>query len=495
MTRLHAVLRNTGYLALGEATKPMLSFLLVLVISRKLGRDGVGTYAIILTFSGLFELIATAGLGPLIVRGIAADRSKLSSYVNGSIGVSLVAAAVLMPVMLLALQDLNYPAPIERGIRLLTYTLLIAVLQQHTVSVCEGLQNMRLRAAISVMDTAGRLITGVFMIVEGHGILGVIQGIAITRIVTTAIGFLVLRRQTGLGVDSRVMVRMPLALIRASWPFLLMIISNTAFWSANTLMLSKLRPVDDVGVYNAAWRITEILKNVFYSYLIALLPMMSHSFVRSLDDFKRECNVSLKYLAILTVPLATGLSILAPRIIRLIYGPNFDAAIPVLQVLAWTVCLFSVTLVFARVLVASHNQVLDMYGNIAALAINVILGWLLIRSRGPLGAGIATLVSLAAFAGLEYGMVARRLFRPDVVAPLAQTAIASLVMAMALYWLDSFPLALVIVVGTAIYLVALACLGTFARAEVLAARELAGEWIDYLPLVVRRAASALVAEQ
>jgi hypothetical protein len=61
--------------------------------------------------------------------------------------------------------------------------------------------------------------------------------------------------------------------------------------------------------------------------------------------------------------------------------------------------------------------------------------------------------------------------------------------------LDSFPLALVIVVGTAIYLVALACLGTFARAEVLAARELVGDWIDYLPLVVRRAASALVAEQ
>jgi O-antigen/teichoic acid export membrane protein len=290
------------------------------------------------------------------------------------------------------------------------------------------------------------------------------------------------------------MLRMSPGLVRASWPFLLMTISNTAFWSANTLMLSKLRSVDDVGVYNAAWRITEILKNLFYSYLIALLPMMSHSFVRSLDDFKRECNVSLKYLAILTVPLATGLSMLAPRIIRLIYGPNFEAAIPVLQVLAWTVCLFSITLVLARVLIASHNQVLDMYSNIAALAINVVLGWLLIQSRGALGAGIATLASLAAFAGLEYGMVTRRLFRPDVVAPLAHTAVASLVMAIALYRLNSLPLAFVIVVGAAIYLVALVCLGTFARAEVRAARELAGAWIDYLPLFVRRAASAILAE-
>jgi O-antigen/teichoic acid export membrane protein len=397
-----------------------------------------------------------------------------------------------MPVMLLALHGLDYPLEVERGIRLLTYTLLIAVLQQHIVCGWEGLQNMRLRAAMSVMDTAGRLVTGVFMIVEGHGILGVIQGIVIARAVTTAIGFLVMRRYAGLGVDSRVMLRMSPGLLRAGWPFLLMTISNTVLWSANTLMLSKLRPVDDVGAYNAALRMTEILKNIFNSYLIALLPMMSNSFVRSLDDFKRECNVSLKYLALLTVPIATGLSILAPRIIRLIYGPNFDAAIPVLQVLAWTVCVFSVAMVFARVLVASHNQLLDLYANIAALAINVILGWSLIRSRGPVGAAIATLVSLAAFAGLEYAMVTRRVFRPEVVAPLARTAVASLVMAMVVYRLNSLSLALVIAVGAGIYLVALVCLGAFARPELRAARELTAGWVDYLPSFVRRAASAIL---
>src|SRR3989442_15841103 len=124
MARLKTILTNTSYLALGEATKPLLSFLLILVISRTLGRDGIGTYAIILSFSALFELIATAGLGPMIVRGIAADRSELSSYTSGSVGVSLLATAGLTPVMLLALHGLNYPTEVERGIRLLTYTLL-----------------------------------------------------------------------------------------------------------------------------------------------------------------------------------------------------------------------------------------------------------------------------------------------------------------------------------------------------------------------------------
>ena len=152
-----------------------------------------------------------------------------------------------------------------------------------------------------------------------------------------------------------------------------MTISSTVFWSANTLMLSKLARVEDVGVYNAAWRITEILKNLFYSYLIVLLPMLSHSFAKSLDDLREECNVALKYLAILSVPVATGISVLSPRIIRLIYGSNFDAAIPVLRVLAWTVCIFCLAVVFSRVLIASHNQILNLYCDIASVGINVTL--------------------------------------------------------------------------------------------------------------------------
>src|SRR5271169_646450 len=98
MSRLSAVLRNTGYLAFAETAKPALSFVLILVIARTLGRDGMGSYTIILTFTSLFELIATFGVGPLIVRGIASDPDRLSFYANGAIGVAIVATAIVLPV-------------------------------------------------------------------------------------------------------------------------------------------------------------------------------------------------------------------------------------------------------------------------------------------------------------------------------------------------------------------------------------------------------------
>ena len=477
MSRLSVVLKNTGYLALAETAKPALSFLLILVISRMLGREGVGSYTIILTFTGLFELIGTLGLGQMIVRGIASDPSKLSYYVSGAVGVALLASALVFPIILTVLHFLNYPPEIAFGIRLLTWTLLLSILQQYAIAICEGLQNMRLRAALSVADTAGRLIMGVLMVIRGHGVVGIIEGMVIVRGMTTLMAFVALSRHTGLSLDYGVMFRSSAGLARAGLPFLLMTIANSVFWSVNTLMLSKLSSVENVGIYNVASRITDVVKNFLYSYQIALLPMMSASFVLSRRQFRQDCNTSIKYLALITVPMATGISVLASRIIPLVFGHSFDPAIQVLQVLAWTVCVFSIVLVFARTLIASHNQMMDLYCNVAALVVNVALGWVLIHSYGPLGAAIATLVSLAVFGILEYCCVASKLFKAEVIVPLARAGVASAAMGFVLARLKGLPLLVDIPAGTIIYLAVLVATGTFSRTEIQAARVLvSGFW-------------------
>jgi O-antigen/teichoic acid export membrane protein len=173
-------------------------------------------------------------------------------------------------------------------------------------------------------------------------------------------------------------------------------------------------------------------------------------------------------------------------VIGLIYGPDFDAAVPVLQVLAWTVCLFSIALVFARVLVASHNEVLDLYCNVAALLINAVLGWQLILRYGPLGAGISALVSLAAFALFEGCLVARHVFKFELLASLARAGCAAIVMAIAVRWLDTLPLVPLSVAGAAVYVCTLVCLGTFSRAEVRITREIAATWLGAIPFLAQR---------
>ena len=364
--KLRRVVKGTVYLMIAEAAKPLLSFFLILVISRRFGREGMGAYSIILSVTALFELIATAGLPQLIVRGIAADRSRISYYANGAIGMSLLTTCAVVPLMLVILGVLSYPPEIANGIRLLTCTILLTTVQQYAIAICEGVQNMGLRAVISTLDTAGRLAVGLVMIFSGSGVFGVIEGMVLTRLATTIFAVALTAGSVAVVLNPRRMLSDAYGLLIRSLPFLLIVVTNTAFWSTNLIILSKMRSVEAVGVYNAAYRISDIVKNLLGSYLIALLPMMSASFARSATELKQDCDVSIKYLTLITVPVAAGVFMLAPRIIPLIYGPNFDAAVPIIQVLIWTVCAFCLALVFARVLIASHNQISDLYCNLFA---------------------------------------------------------------------------------------------------------------------------------
>jgi O-antigen/teichoic acid export membrane protein len=463
--KVASLLKNTSYVMVAEAGKPVLAFALVFFISHTLGQNGVGAYTIILTFAALFELVATAGLCPLITRTVAANRSQIPYLLNGCVGVAAAAAAIVVPAMLLILRWFHYSQEISSAIELLAITILLATIQQYAIAFFEGLQAMRLRAIVSSLDTFGKVGLGLAMLALAKGVPGIIHAYVFTRFLSCIIAIWVLSKRVDLHLDLRMIRAATPKMFRAGVPFLCMTVTSTIFWSITTLVLSKLASTSEVGQYNAGYRIMDILRNVLNSYLIALLPAMSASFANNLDELRGDCDRSLKYLALITVPIATGVCVLSSKIVVLVYGPAFASSGPILQVLVWTLVLFCLGLVFARVLIASHNQVADLYCNLGALAVNVLVGTYLIRHYGPLGAGFTTLISLFAFVVLEGAVVAKKLFRFALWRSLAQAAAASAIMAAVITLLGGAPLFLLILAGVIVYAVVLLSIGTFTRTE------------------------------
>ena len=82
------------------------------------------------------------------------------------------------------------------------------------------------------------------------------------RLVATIMAVLLLAQYTTITFDYRYMFRHSYKLLTASLPFLLIVVTNTAFWSTNTIMLSKLSSVGNVGVYNASVQSDDILRRV-----------------------------------------------------------------------------------------------------------------------------------------------------------------------------------------------------------------------------------------
>ncbi|MFM7141407.1 MAG: polysaccharide biosynthesis C-terminal domain-containing protein, partial [Alphaproteobacteria bacterium] len=113
------------------------------------------------------------------------------------------------------------------------------------------------------------------------------------------------------------------------------------------------------------------------------------------------------------------------------------------------------------------HQRVDLWMNVAMTVVNVLLNLVLIPAMGPVGAAIATLVSVLVYAISQVGFLARRL--PGTAAPLGLAAwpIVASVAAGAIAWLlRDAPVVVPATVAAAAY-VAILVAGGFVGADEL----------------------------
>jgi O-antigen/teichoic acid export membrane protein len=229
-------------------------------------------------------------------------------------------------------------------------------------------------------------------------------------------------------------------------------------------MLAQMRGVDAVGAYGAAWRLLELSLILPQSVCLALYPQLA----AAADDTARLAGLGRAALRVLlagSVPLAVGLTMLAPQVMAVLYGPEFTAAAPTLAVLVWTLIPYLWVRLHAYVLVAADRQRVDLALNVAMTVVNIGLNLVLIPIDGHRGAAIATLVTMLVYVGAQYGYLWRAL--PGRAAPLRiplQPLLGGAAMALLLWWLRDHGLVTALVAAVALCAGALAVGGLTAGA-------------------------------
>jgi O-antigen/teichoic acid export membrane protein len=102
---------------------------------------------------------------------------------------------------------------------------------------------------------------------------------------------------------------------------------------------------------------------------------------------------SFKYLLTIGFPIGVGTTLLAARIIRLIYGLEYTPAIIALQVLVWSEVLIFMSVVFGTLLNSINRQIIVTKVCALAAVLNVALNLILIPKYSYIGASIATVAT------------------------------------------------------------------------------------------------------
>lgn len=224
-----------------------------------------------------------------------------------------------------------------------------------------------------------------------------------------------------------------------------------------------------VGVFSAAWVLVEQLELISDLVLGAAFAAGMRLYAKDQPGFVKLFRTAIVVATALGLPLAAGVSIVAPDVVALVYeGRDFAGTSDVLRVLAWHVPATFAFQVAALPLLASKRE--RKLGAVLAptLAANVALDMWLVPRHGALGAAFAALVASVGML-VATGILALRYVREAPIGRLGGATLATVLMTIvALLALKTVGLWAAVIAGSITHVALLLALRVVTIAEVRA---------------------------
>lgn len=419
MSTLRRLFRNTSVLIIANALQPILSFYLIVTISRVLHVEGLGAYSTVFNYQAIFQIFAGFGLKNLLTRNVAQQHDSLWRYLWHGSMIVLPFALLSMFGLIALTAVLDYSPLVFWATVVVSLSLLAAALADVCEGVLAGIERLHIVGYSAVLENVLRVIVSLFFLFKGDGLLALVGVFVVSKFIKAAFYYWyihryvspspgkILRAETGVWRSLR-------QLIGQARVFALTMMCVTIYWKIDISLLSKMAGLEAVGIYSAAYRFLMIMLVVVDSFVNSLFPIISnyyHKTGAAGGNFDFACKKGLQLLLVMILPAVLCLSLLAPQIIELIYGAKYAAAAPVLQILIWVVAPYAVSQIFAYALVASNNQRYDLFVNAVSMLTNVLLNWFLIGRWGYLGAAWAAVIAILVYVALQVPFVFRQVLK------------------------------------------------------------------------------------
>ena len=173
-------------------------------------------------------------------------------------------------------------------------------------------------------------------------------------------------------------------------------ITTIFFGSIDTLILGRFVDASYLGYYRVALGLVLSISGLL-PFSGVLLPIFTQINGKRLD---RGFTKSLRYLILLSIPMAVGLMFIAKYVLFLIYGEAYLPASPVLLILSPLIIIAPLVALYSTVFQAKEKPEILAKFILFSLIINIILNYILIKlllnisqEYALIGASIATLIS------------------------------------------------------------------------------------------------------
>jgi len=443
MSFLKSISRNSFFLASSQVIEKILSFLVVILLARYLGKGDYGKLVYATAFANLLTFFWDFGLHRLILRDVAKDRSLASTIFPSRLKLQILSSLAGLGVLL------GYLFLFEvRGLdRLLILIFAFSTALNHLSNSFRSIFIAFEKASYETYFNFGLrsfLLLAVFWgIQEGFGLIG-ISLILLFSSVLNLIGSWRLVENYFFHTGFRGRGDRLRPIVKESLPLAIIIAFTTFYFQVNKILLLKWRGEAATGIYGAADIIVMTFLIISNSLVLASFPIISRE---SQLDKERTFAVYkgvFKVLLTLGLPVALGGMLLSKEVISFIYGTEFSESGEVLRILIWATPLLFLTNFTGSCLIATEKQRLLAFICGCNMVLNLSLNLILIPSYGSVGAAIASLSTEGVNLIIQY-QVLRHYWKASVFeSSLLKILISLGLMGLFIHWAQEWNLILIL---------------------------------------------------
>ena len=385
--------QNLGWMFGGRILSMLISLIATSVIARGLGPSNFGELSYAISFVGIFSFLYSLGIDGILYRELIKYPNKKNELLGSAFMIKLstgLLAALIVNVsaFFLAKNDVSFLL-----IFIISGTFIFNSFQIINYEFQSRVES-KYPSLVTLLITLILNILKVLVIFSGKGVIYLAIILLLESILYAICFWFIYKKKIGGNIfDWKFNKNTAVSLVKDSWPLIFTGVFAMIYARIDQVLIKHIMESSSVGIYDSAVRLSEVWYFIPNIIVSAFFPAIINAKKTSEKLYHSRLVKLALFLITLSIVIALPVSILAPFIIKILYGQKFISAVGILKIYIWSITGTFLINLITQYLIAENRRKSLLVLNLVPMVINVALNLLWIPIYGITGAAYATLIS------------------------------------------------------------------------------------------------------
>ncbi len=370
----------------------LLSLLTVGLLTRYLGAEQYGWFALVFTYISFFTALSDIGFNQTIVRELSRNNQQSKGALATLFNIKLILITISILLLAFGLIFLPYPAALKNAILIGAVGVAVGNVSSYGTSILQSQLKLDL---IAYLDIFTKLVT-----VAVIGLCVVTKQCFYLIVSTVFIGNLFGLIATYFLVRDQLVFRLyinkdiVLKILKISVPVGITAFISLLYFKVDTLILSVTRASTEVGIYALSYKVLENIVMLWALYVANVFPLMSkfHG-SKQVTSYRDLFTKTLMLLTGMSIVIIACGNIFAYPTVRILGGTGFISSISPFKILLFATPFLFLNHTFFNVILSFGKTKYLIQPLAFSLFLNVMMNLYAIPRFGYMGASYTTVLT------------------------------------------------------------------------------------------------------